>query len=215
MDDGNFFESWMPLGQGLGSSQRDLRRASGEARMAMVESLVVALRNRDAELQLTNHCARVASLAEIIGRVVGLNEEQCRALRAAAQLHEIGMLTVPMELLQSPERLADEELSIVRQQARFGAEIVRSVHGDLAAALVEHQYRDLDELHRILPEDGSELLMTGILRAVDVFDTVTYPRPYQQPLRGDSRAEMLRSGAGSRFHPRIVKMLLEIQPSAA
>lgn len=215
MEDGNLLERWMPFGESLGAPHRDLRRAAGETRMAMVESLVVALRNRDDDLQLTNHCARVASLAEVIGRVVGLSEDLCRALRAAAQLHEIGMLTVPLELLQKPGPLANDELGLIRAQARLGAEIVRSVHGDLVASLVEHQYRDLEDLHRLLPLDGAELLMAGILRAVDVFDTVTYPRPYQAPLRGDSRAELFRSGAGSKFHPRIVQMLLEIQPSAS
>lgn len=215
MDHGNILERWMPSAESFGAPQRDLRRAAGETRMAMVESLVVALRNRDEDLQLTNHCARVASLAEVIGRVMGLSEDLCRALRTAAQLHEIGMLTVPQELLHKPGPLDREELALVRAQARLGAEIVRSVHGDLVASLVEHQYRDLEELHDLLPRHGAELLMAGILRAVDVFDTVTYPRPYQSPLRGDSRAELLRSGAGSKFHPRIVQMLLEIQPSAS
>lgn len=191
-----------PGGEELGSTQR-----------TMVRTLVYALDARNPQLEIIEHSALVSRLASLIAERVGVTEGDRYLLRSAAQLHEIGMLTVPAELLVRSAPLTRAELERVRSQAAVGAEIVRAAHHPRVALLVENQYLDYRELQRDPRIGPRDLLLAGILRVADVITAVTWPRPYQDPMPASVRDEVLRSGAGTRFHPLAVHFALQLPPN--
>ena len=131
-------------------------------------------------------------------------------LQVAARLHEVGVFGVPPELLHRPAPLSEEELETVRGQARVSAGVARLIHPPRVAELIENQYED----HRKLAEGDRigdrDVLLAGILRVADVYAAVTWPRPYQDPMPAPFRDELLRAGAGTRFHPLAVESALTI-----
>lgn len=197
----------------FGSNDREppsaLEDAEDEASLAAASALMVALEQRDEELGLASHCARVAMLADRLASHLGVEPELRAVLHHAALLHEVGMIGVPAELLRKTEILTHEELGVVHRQAELGAEIARNVCGALGAALIRHQYDDYATLREVLA-DEEVLVLAGILRTADVVDAITRPRPYQPPLPPATRRALLRAGAGSRFDPGAVHAYLHV-----
>jgi two-component system, response regulator RpfG len=188
------------------------RRASQEqvarTTRTMVRTLGFGLEVRDAEVRVIEHCTLVAELCERLGRLLDLSEADAYILDTAARLHELGMFGVPPALLQRAAPLSPEELGRVRSQAHVSAEIAATMHHPRVVELIEHQYDDHAELTGTLDDQG--LLLAGVLRVADTIAAVTRPRPYQGPLPRDRRTELLRSGAGTRFHPLAVDCALQI-----
>lgn len=181
----------------------------GATYLAMASALTFGLEARNATLFFVEHCTRVASLADHVATALGVPADARDVLSAAAQLHEIGMISVPAGILEAPTRLLPEDRALIREHAAVGAVIVRATHSERTARLVEHQYTDFARLQQVFSDDP-DLLLAGILRAADVFDAVTHPRPYQDRLRPTHRERILVQGSGSRFHPRAVEVLLHM-----
>lgn len=189
--------------------ERDPDHVLDETHLAMASALTFALDARNRDAGFIEHCARVATYVQLLGERFGLSPAELEYARAAAELHEIGMIAVPAELLQSARKLTPDELLRVRQHAAVGAEIVRATQSPFVARLIEHQYTDFSELRRRLAPHRAEVLLAGILRVADVFDAMTHPRPYQGAVPEWYRAHVMRSGAGTKFHPAAVAVLLQ------
>ena len=187
----------------LGSLHEELANTEVE----LTHALTVALRTREPVRQLVAHSTRGVVLVDWIATALSLGEPEYEHLQLAAQLHEIGMITVPLRLLERPGPLSEAELGRVRSQAALGAEIVRSYHSGRTALLIESQYADHRELLESFPEGSMDVLLAGILRVADVFDTMGHPRPYQGTAGVEERLDVLRAGRGSRFHPEVVDAL--------
>jgi response regulator RpfG family c-di-GMP phosphodiesterase len=175
---------------------------------AMVRALAFGLELRDAELDIVRHCTLVADFCGTLGRFLDLSLGEMYIVDTAARLHEIGMFMVPTALLKRPAPLSAEELARVRSQARLSAEIAATMHHPRVARLIEHQYDDYSALVGKL--DESDLLRAGIVRVADLIAAVTRPRPYQGALSWEKRVRLLRAGAGTHFHPRVVECALEM-----
>jgi two-component system, cell cycle response regulator len=174
----------------------------------MKTTLGDAVRGCDPLLEIVSHSARVASLVDWLAAELDLPEEDREVLRLAATLHEVGMVAVPPEILDKPAPLSGEELEQVRAQAWIGANVVRLTHSQRAARLIRYQYCDYDELRGHFPADSPDLLLAGVLRVADVFDAMCYPRPYQRNLTDEYRTAVLRGGMGTKFHPRVTRLML-------
>ncbi len=181
---------------------------------AVAWALSSAFDRRETRAVIAEHSARVTALACAIAVRIDVRGTELRRLRAAAQLHEVGMVAVPGELLTRPGGLSGAELRRVRSQALVGAEIVRPTSGLRTARIVERQYDDFTDLYRTLA-DSREILIAGILRVADVVDAMTVPRPYQPPVSADRRRDILRAGSGSKFHPAAVHALLQMRYAPA
>lgn len=171
---------------------------------AISGALTYAMKVRDVSSRVTDHSARVSILANQIGKRLGVSEADQHVLTLSAHLHEIGIFTLPPELLERATPLSTAELEQVRAQAGVSAEVARLVHRPRVARLIENQYLDYGTLESKHALDESDLLLAGILRVADVLVAVSYPRPYQPPMpRGISEA-LLERGAGIWYHPQAV-----------
>jgi HD-GYP domain-containing protein (c-di-GMP phosphodiesterase class II) len=179
----------------------------GRVARTAASTLIFGMEVRDAELGIFEHSALVSIMAESLARQLGLSEADAYLLQTAARLHEIGMFTVPPELLKRAAPLSEEELARVRSQALVSSELAAVMHHPRAARLIRHQYDDYDRLQRLGFADR-DLLLAGILHVADVLAAVTLPRPYQRPLPWGERAQVLERGLGTRFHPLAVQSAL-------
>lgn len=179
-----------------------------DTQMEMTSSLMFSVEMKEHQLGIVSHCARVSLTAGWLARQVGVQGDAFHDVQFAARMHEVGMISVPPVLLRKRGALTPDELERIRSQARIGAEIARTLRRPLAALLIEHQYTDYAELETLVSPRSREFLLVGLLRVADVFDAMTTPRPYQNALPEQRRIEILRAGAGTKFHPRAVEALL-------
>jgi len=92
------------------------------------------------------HTDQVATLAERLGRALGLSEIELRDLRWGAYLHDVGKLAIPDANLLKPDRLTPEEFSTMRTHAHLGDDLVRHLPFVPLAArqIVRHHHQRWD-----------------------------------------------------------------------
>ncbi|MFL5542270.1 MAG: HD domain-containing phosphohydrolase [Longimicrobiaceae bacterium] len=186
-----------------------MQRAMREMQRDTVKALAATVAARDPFMQ--GHATRVAELCRRVGAELCLGEDQVGLLETAALLHEIGKVSVPLELLHKTGPLSPGELERIRAHAKVGADIVRGVPAlTRAAPLIEHQGTDYADLSARLDPAAPELMLAGILRVVDAWDAMVSARSYRGAMPPEYGEATLRAGAGTRFHPGAVEAVLRL-----
>jgi putative nucleotidyltransferase with HDIG domain len=152
------------------------------------------------------HAAEVANLSVAVGAAQGMTEEETESLRHAALLHDVGLLSVPVDLINASRRLTDEERATVESHAVRGAELAGGANFDESvqqAILAHHERLDGSGYPRQLR--GLEIpLAARIIAVCDSYDAMTHERPNTQRLRPFEAMAEIRRGAGSLYDPKVV-----------
>jgi HD-GYP domain-containing protein (c-di-GMP phosphodiesterase class II) len=128
------------------------------------------------------HSVAVCALMVTLARQLGQNETEARSAGFAGLLHDIGKASVPLEILNKPAALTDEEYALVKTHPRRGHEALSETAGASAIELdvCLHHHERLDG--RGYPEGlaGAALSIPVRMGAVcDVYDAITSDRPYK------------------------------------
>lgn len=75
------------------------------------------------------HSSGVAATAEALGRLLGFSEKECRMMKVAGYLHDLGKLAVPAEILEKPGRLTMEEFCIIKAHTFYTYRILERLEG--------------------------------------------------------------------------------------
>jgi len=153
------------------------------------------------------HMVNVAALAMAQARALSLEGPLLREFGFAALMHDIGKVNTPLEVLNKPGKLTEEEFKIMKMHVVDGAHILRRTPEMPALAPVvafEHHLRqDLSGYpenigHRKLN------LCTQIVSIADVFDALRSNRPYREGLA----TARIRSIMGEQGNPAFNQTLL-------
>jgi putative nucleotidyltransferase with HDIG domain len=193
---------------GVGLTNARLLEEIDRANWEMVEALSRAI---DAKSPWTaGHSTRVTMIGLAIGRRLGLDDKQLESIHRCGLLHDIGKLGVPVEILDKPGRLTDEETAIMKQHPEIGARIMApiSAYADVAAA-VRHHHEHFDGTGYPDGLAGEKIpLIARIFAVADVFDALASARPYREAWPAERAIELIASGAGTQFDPRVVEAFL-------
>jgi HD-GYP domain-containing protein (c-di-GMP phosphodiesterase class II) len=148
-----------------------------------------------------SHSDRVARYAVAIGERLGQNADFLVRLRRAALVHDLGKLTVPNSILDSPRKLTAEEWAVVRRHPAYTFEILERVPvlSDLALDAASHHERlDGRGYHRGVT--GKDLSLTArILAVADVIDALAADRPYRAAMSPEEVVSTLLTDRGTHF----------------
>jgi diguanylate cyclase (GGDEF)-like protein len=182
----------------------------GSARRAALRVAVAALEVRNRET--ADHSDDVVTLCESIGRRLGFTNGALDRLEAGAQLHDIGKVGVPTEILNKPGPLSDSEWAVIREHTVIGERILRSVP-EMAevATMVRHSHERWDGTGYPDGLAGEEIpLASRIILCADAFHAIRSDRAYRPGRSADKAFAELRACAGSQFDPRIVDELVAV-----
>jgi putative two-component system response regulator len=131
-----------------------------------------------------DHCTRLAHNAVVFGEALGIQGEELTALRRAGVLHDIGKLGIPDSILRKPGKLDDAEWEIMRQHTSIGAALCEPLKSmRLTAPIVRHHHERWDGSgypHGLAGDDIP--LLARVFQIVDIFDALSFPRPYKPAL---------------------------------
>ena len=131
------------------------------------------------------HERRVAELTAAMGEEMGLSASQIEGLRVAGNLHDIGKITVPAEILSKPGKISAVEFSLIKEHAQQGYEILKDVRFPWPVAEVAQQHHErLDGSGYPQGLKGDEIVLEArILAVADTVEAMSSHRPYR-PGRG-------------------------------
>ena len=174
-----------------------------------IEGLAMAIEAKDQGTH--DHLLRVRVYVSEIGKALGLDELELKALHTASFLHDIGKLAVPEHILNKPGKLTPEEFDKIKIHPVVGADILERVRFPYPVVpIVRSHHEAWDGSGYPDGLKGEEIpIGARILTAVDCFDALASDRPYRKALPLDKVMAMLREKAGTQFDPRVIEILSE------
>jgi HD-GYP domain-containing protein (c-di-GMP phosphodiesterase class II) len=155
------------------------------------------------------HSEGVAEISVGVANVLGFNPSQCRYIRRAALLHDVGKLGISNLILDKPGKLTPEELTEMRKHPRYTYEILTQVagFGDLANLAASHHERlDGKGYHRGLCA-GQLSTPDRILAVADMYEALAAKRPYRQDLAPEEVMSILTKNSGAGICPEVFAAL--------
>jgi putative two-component system response regulator len=162
------------------------------------------------------HLHRMSSYCEILALALGLATEECERLRLASQLHDVGKVAVPDEVLLKPGKLTPEEFEIVKGHAERGYRMLAGSSSELVQlggviAYSHHERWDGTGYPRGLA--GEVIPREGRIAAVaDVFDALTSDRVYRPALPVSSAITTMREERGGHFDAAMLDAFFAVRP---
>jgi putative nucleotidyltransferase with HDIG domain len=176
----------------------------------IIQSLLCTLRAKSDETE--KHSLRMAELAEKLGRRVGLDNQDLHLLALMANIHDIGKISIPREILNKPGKLNEEEWELLKTHPAKGAEIAKASEEFAPAAKyikAHHERWDGSGYPDGLKAEEIPLL-SRILSIVDSYDVMINERPYKEPMTKEEAKKELKRCAGTQFDPELVEEFLAV-----
>ncbi|MGN0993608.1 MAG: diguanylate cyclase domain-containing protein [Butyricicoccus sp.] len=174
----------------------------------MLTSLIRALQECDSDTE--HHVRRTQLRGEKLGKRIGLTDIQQSNLALLCILHDIGKIGIPLEILNKPGELSEEEWKILRSHTKKGYEIANSnteLKGIADEILHHHERWDGKGYPDGLSGESIPLL-SRVIAVVDAYDAMINDRSYRRAMSGPKAIEELKRCAGSQFDPYIVSEFL-------
>lgn len=163
-----------------------------------------------------HHSVSVAVYAVIVGQEMGYTGVDLEYLATAGLCHDLGKSKIPLEVLNKPARLTDEEFDLIKTHPRMGYEMVYhnpNIPVSVRQAVLCH--------HENENGSGYPAGLTGdkihpfakIIHAVDVYDALTSRRVYKEPNTPSEAMEYLMGGCETLFDRDVVAVMLDAIPS--
>jgi PAS domain S-box-containing protein len=153
------------------------------------------------------HQINVTSLSAAIATHIGLDSKMIELIRQAAEVHDLGKISIPHDVLASDQLLSNDGLEEFRRHTEVGYEILKNagLPWPLAeVALQHHERMDGSGYPYGLP--GSEICLPARIVAVaDVVEALSHPRPYREGISLQKALEFLAEGSGSLFDEELVE----------
>ena len=172
------------------------------------ELLLAALYEREPGLH--SHLQGVAELAAETGRRLGLGDTELDELRRAAQLHDIGKIAIPDQIIHKPGPLDEEEWVFVRQHSVVGERILAASPALRAIGpIVRSTHERWDGSGYPDGLAGEEIpLASRIIAACDAFVAMSAERAHRPALTQVEALEQLQANAGTQFDPSVIDALV-------
>ena len=157
------------------------------------------------------HVKRVALYTDIICRGLGISEEESWKISQASKMHDVGKIIVPLEILEKPGKLTQEEFEIVKKHTDYGKKMLENSPGELmqlgAVIAYEHHERwDGTGYHGLKGEEIHPAARCVAL--ADVFDALVSKRPYKEAWSLEKVKEEIKAQRGKQFAPEVVDVFL-------
>ncbi len=128
------------------------------------------------------HSVAVCGLMIALARQLGLDQTQIRDAGMAGLIHDLGKAMVPLEILNKPGKLTDEEFTQIKEHPRHGYDMLVEGAGvgevSLDVALHHHEKVDGSGYPDKLNSDTISLF-AKMGAVCDVYDAITSDRPYK------------------------------------
>jgi diguanylate cyclase (GGDEF)-like protein/PAS domain S-box-containing protein/putative nucleotidyltransferase with HDIG domain len=163
------------------------------------------------------HSMRVASIAETIGKNLGISSDELNDLHAAALLHDIGKIGISEAILNKSDQLTASEWAILKKHSMDGAKIISQIRNiSNLAPLILHHHECYDGTGYPDGLKGPEIpLCSRIIGVADAYDTMVTPRIYGNIRSRDEALIELERCSGTQFDPEIIEVVLTTDLSQA
>jgi len=159
----------------------------------------------------TLHSKRVSEICELIAQSMNLSSDDIKQITIAGLMHDIGKIGIDEKILNSAEKLSEEEWKKIKKHPEISYHILSAANefSEIANfALAHHERWDGHGYPKgITGEDIP--LPARIIAIADSFDAMTKDRPYKKALSENDAINEIERCSGTQFDPKIVEVFVK------
>jgi len=173
--------------------------------------LAMAIENRDTDTG--EHIKRIDDMTVLFCDKIGIESEDCIKYGLASTMHDIGKIGIPDSILNKPDKLTENEFSLMKKHCNIGSNILDGSKIDILniakeIALNHHERWDGKGYPTGLKGDNIPL-SARIVSLVDVYDALSFQRVYKKAWPLEKIIQFLQESKGGIFDPELVDLFLE------
>jgi len=181
-----------------------------KALRSTIQAIAMTLETKDP--YTAGHQRRVADLACVIAREMGIPEDCINGLQMAGIIHDIGKVAIPSEILSTPRPLSTLEFQLIKNHAIEGYEILKDIEfpWPVAQIILQHHER-IDGGGYPQGLAGDQLLIESkILAVADVVEAMASHRPYRPSLGLQAALEEITAKRGIAYDAQVVDVCVRV-----
>jgi HD-GYP domain-containing protein (c-di-GMP phosphodiesterase class II) len=159
-----------------------------------------------------NHSAKTTKVALAIAHAMGLKEKLVSTVGIAANLCNLGKLSIPRELLLKTDALTNKEQKIMKQETVYATDIIANIdfEGPVQETIAQkNEFLDGSGYPNTLKEDDI-ILPARILAAANGFIAMISPRAYRDRLSEKEALNQLLITTDTRYDRQVVAALFHV-----
>jgi putative nucleotidyltransferase with HDIG domain len=158
------------------------------------------------------HQRRVAKLTAAIAEKMGMKEQERNLIAVAAEVHDIGKLSVPVELLSKPTGLSEAEFGILKEHPRTGCEILKEalIPKTIVEAVLQHHERINGQGYPQALKGYSIGLGARIIGVADVVEAMSAQRTYRPAPGLNQAAKEISKNKGILYDANVVDACIKV-----
>ena len=176
--------------------------------LSSIRAIVNAIEEKDEYTR--GHTGRVTEYSLLIGKRLGLSNDEIKTLELSALLHDVGKIGIPDSILRKPGRLTDEEYAVIKSHPLRGVKILEPIEN------IRHILPGIRHHHERYDGKGYPDGLKGkkipfyarIIAVADAFDAMTSDRPYRKGLPIEIARKEIEENSGTQFDPECADAFL-------
>jgi len=154
-----------------------------------------------------SHTHYVAKIAQTIAKEMGFDDNKMMRIKLAAELHDLGKISIPLDILIKPGKLSDLEMRLVRQHVENCHSLIKGISFPFPLAEIVYQHHErMDGTGYPRRLKGGAILMEARILAVsDVLESMTSHRPYRAALGINKALAEIEEFSGTKYDAKVVK----------
>lgn len=158
------------------------------------------------------HSAGVAAAAVKLAELSGFSEDECKMMNIAGNLHDLGKLAIPREILEKQDKLEPAEFNVIRSHTYYTYRLLQPISGfgEIAQWAAYHHEKLNGRGYPFRLSANSLSLGARIMAVADVFTAVTEDRPYREGMPKEKAVSVLNGmTASGGISPSVCSLLLD------
>lgn len=199
------------------TAQKELEKYKNETNEkihnALVETIrAIAITVEKRDPYTSGHQQRVAQLVVLIGKKLGISEDRIEGLFLGASVHDIGKITVPIDILTKPTALLDIEYALIKNHPQQGYEILKDVEfpWPISEMILQHHERNDGSGYPHGLKGDEIILEAKIISVADVVEAISSHRPYRASLGVNAALEEIKKNRGKLYDASVVDATLAV-----
>ena len=206
------------------SITEQLRQIESEKKRVLYALLTVVRKNavfdeRHIE-RLQENCRILAQAMQLSPKYESLvSDTFVETIELAAPLCDLGMVGVPLGILQKDGKLSEEEIEIMKKHTAIGVQIMDDIRGDgdyndfldMSCDITRYHHERWDGTGYPNGKRGNDIpLPAQVVALISYYNALTESRAYREAYTKEEAIEILEQEAGKAFNPDIFAICKKI-----
>lgn len=176
-----------------------------------VHALISLVRLKTVDDYTYMHSVAVCALMTALGRELKLSDTEIKQAGLAGLMHDMGKAGIPLQILNKPGSLTDNEFDVIRQHPQLGHDMLLKANISDAVTLdvCLHHHEKMDGSGYPEHLSGDQMTIFAKMGAIcDVYDAVTSTRAYKPAWEPGMALKRMASWSGH-FDPEVFKAFVK------